>query len=192
MSGRWSGISVSLFIYSSFVNTLLAALCTITFTRALQDLPTSHCVDWRCWVKHPSQTYRYTARIKPQLLWWLHSAVNRWIQVAGKLAGAAHFHSLSKIVKADWLHSKCDADFLHCQYVLINKLSKAARVGKKLLWRRMMRRHRLVSFFLLEPHFPQKCSHTQNLQQLFLLPLNGNVPGSIECVLILHLFQICI
>lgn len=51
----------------------------------------------------------------------------------GKLAGAADCHRPGEIVEADWLHSKHDAALLHCQYALINKLSKGAGVGKKLL-----------------------------------------------------------
>lgn len=54
-----------------------------------------------------SISYRYTVKIKPQLLWSLDSAVNHSIQVWGKLAGVAHRRSLSEDVKADWLHSKC-------------------------------------------------------------------------------------
>lgn len=148
--------------YRAHLSTLYwRAVCTITRHRALQDLPT-HTVliggaEW-------SISYRYDVKIKPQLLWWLHSAVNHWIQVGGKLAGAAHCQCMSEIVKADWLHSKCDANVLRCQYVPINKLSKGARVGRKQLWRRMMRQHNSAWFlFLSWSHISYKNAVTHRI-----------------------------
>lgn len=60
------------------------------------------------------------------------------------------FHSLTWIVKADY--SKCNTeDFLHCQYVLINKLSKGARAGKKAIMKMNDEATQMSFFFLLEP-----------------------------------------
>lgn len=66
-----------------------------------------------------------------------------------KLAGAAHCHSLSKIVKADWLHSECDENCLRCQYLLINQLLN----GNRKKTNDEETEVNLVYFSLLELHF---------------------------------------
>lgn len=94
----------SLCAYWAHLSILCRLLRTQRHVTALQDVRAHAALiggaEW-------SISYRYTVKIKPQLLWSLDSAANHSIQVWGKLAGVAHRRSLSEDVKADWLHSKC-------------------------------------------------------------------------------------
>lgn len=130
------------------LSTLSAALCTISHHRALQDLRSPAVLIGGA---ERSASYRYAVKIKPQLFWLRSGSESLDSDRSGKLAGAAHCHSLSKIGEADWLLSKSDANFLRCQYVLINNLLKGARVWRKTNDEATQRN--LVSFSLLELHF---------------------------------------
>lgn len=75
-----------------------------------------------------SGSSRYTAQIKRQPFWWLHSAVNHWREISR----CGTFPHPEKVwgsrLAAFTMCCECSP---HCQYVLINKLSKGTRVGKK-------------------------------------------------------------
>lgn len=125
---------------------ILCRLYTTARHRALQDVrPHAALIGGAEW----SISYRYTVKIKPQLLWSLHSAVNHSSQVWGKLASVAHRRSL-RMWKQIGCIQNANANVLRCQCVLINKVSKGGGMWEKRLW--IMRQHDLIllTFSLLE------------------------------------------
>lgn len=158
-------ISVSSVRYNSLVNTFLAALNCRTYLFIL------------CWLKLVSE-----ASPTGTLSGLNPSGYDVFTQPWVRLEIAAHCHGSGTIVGADWLHSECDADFLHCQYVLINSVER--RQGRKKAIMKTNDEAAWIGFY-----FPARAtfvikmqSHAESSTALRLL-LNGKMSGNVKCVL---------